>query len=274
MKTHQEGTMENTTSNSNVDHINFLPHPQPDRRESGSDQSYSDNTVTRDVITELGRVLEEMNHTKRAFSRRHKPDIPKFPAKDMTLDVFFIKLMSYIEIMEIAGGRDLHNLLVQCLEGDALKLYMYVADGEQIDLKTLKTILFRHFEKRKHDDIHMTELMTVKKTVGETISQYFLRIKELSRGLNVDSNMQIYAFKQGLPYDFRKYIATKKIETLRNLFEECITYEQIKTLGPTSEDWGLGHIQSEGKILASLDKLSHRLARIEAKGKIQTDKRN
>ena len=129
MKTHQEGTMENTTSNSNVDHINFLPHPQPDRRESGSDQSYSDDTVTRDVITELGRVLKEMNHTKRAFSRRHKPEIPKFPAKDMTLDVFFIKLMSYIEIMEIAGGRDLQNLLVHCLEGDALKLYIYVADG-------------------------------------------------------------------------------------------------------------------------------------------------
>ena len=263
IKTRQEGFMINGTSNS--PHDPSIPI-QTDRQETDCSQSITDNTISHYVITELGRILEEVDLTNKALARRPKPELPKFPAKDVTVDIFFLKLKSYIDIKNIVGRQAIHNLLVQCLQGEALQLYASIAEETQVDLPTLQKFLFRHFEPRKHEDIHTNELMTAEMKAGETISQYFLRIKELSRGLDINSQMQMYAFKQGLPCNFQKHLATKKIDTLQNLVDECITYEKIVTLGPSVEDRYHEHRKFETKILATLDTFSQRLARIEATG--------
>ena len=137
----------------------------------------------------------------------------------------------------------------------------------QIDLPVLRDVLIRHFEPRKHEDLHTESLMTAKKREDETVSQYFLRLKKLASSLDVENNMLLYAVKRGLPLTYRKHLATKSVDSLQKLFDEATKYERIASFGPSPEERELAHLKSEAKILEALDNLTEKMAKIETKEK-------
>mgnify|MGYP001348573303 FL=1 len=56
--------------------------------------------------------------------RKVKLDLPKFRGRDQPVKHFFVKLNAYIKHNNIASGFGLQNLLLNCLSGEALDLYM------------------------------------------------------------------------------------------------------------------------------------------------------
>ena len=178
--------------------------------------------------------MAEADKTNRLLSQQHKAVLPKFPSLGSSVDMFFVRLKNYMRVKKLrtSDPETLRNILIDCLQGEALELFCSLEADVQVDLSVLRDVLIRHFEPRKHEDIHTESLMTAKKKDDETVSQYFLRLKKLASSFNVEDNMLLYALKRGLPTSYRKHVATKSVTTLQELFNEATAYERIASFGP------------------------------------------
>ena len=190
------------------------------------------------IFENLGKIIAGADRTNRLLSQKHKAVLPKFPSLDTSVNMFFVRLRYYMEVknLQVDDSESLRNILIDCFQGEALELFCSLEADVQVDLSALRDILIRHFEPRKHEDIHTESLMTARKREDETVSQYFLRLKKLASTLDIKDNMLLYAFKRGLPTTYRKHVATKSVTTLQELFNEATAYERIASFGPTPEE--------------------------------------
>ena len=93
------------------------------------------------------KIIETLSNIERNESLNFKP-----PTFSGTGDVrhFFIKLMNYFDLAKIVNDDLRIKVLVQCLEGEALDLYLVLEKQVQKDLEAVENRFKQHFSNLSH----------------------------------------------------------------------------------------------------------------------------
>ena len=112
-----------------------------------------------------------------------------------------------------------------------MDLYLSLSPTQQTDLGTLERIFEDHFRPMTQGYMGMAEILKMCKAPRESISEYYLRVRQFADRLNVAPEMIKYAYVQGLPREYQKHLQlAKHVIELEDIHQESIDFENASAL--------------------------------------------
>ena len=143
--------------------------------------------------------------------------LPEFDGTKIEPLHFFVKIRNYFDFYCIEDAKVRCQLLVQAFSGEALDLFLLVQEHVQNDLEKLESRFCQHFRPQRPVISEIQNLMSIRKSDTQTISEFILQIRKKCREIGIDSNFAKVAFIQGLDCDFQKHIAFQNAVSLEEM---------------------------------------------------------
>ena len=210
--------------------------------EGGADYTYDvprrkQESNGGDNIRENWHFLSQavLGQNKRRKETKHKMDLPRFSgAKGSDPRHYFLKMSAFLTGMDIGKGEERIRVFLQSLEGEALDLYLTLNLGQQSDLDFLKETFCTHFRPKKHAVLGVGEVLRLRKTSEETISEFYLRLRKKADEFHVGKEVLAAVFVQGLPVEYQKHIASQGVMNIEDMVQVNLAHERISSIDSSS----------------------------------------
>ena len=177
-------------------------------------------------------------------------EMPHFDGKNYTDPThFFLKVGMFFAEYNIFNDNEKIRLLSHALDKEALDLYLTLKPDQQANLEELREIFVTHFKPSKNKILGMGDILSTKKGVHESISEYCLRLRKHAKENDICDEIVTAIFLQGFPASFKKHIALKNIDTLDDMFHESLVFEQVSKIDENVTD--LSQITNDKQVSGS-----------------------